>query len=68
MRYLLDVVGIFFTENRFSKTVDFDRNKIFYSSVSNPRMFAHAGVGIVTSRGMSDCASKWIPLISMAAP
>ena len=35
--------------------------KLFYSG-ADPKMSAHAGVGILTSPHMSDCVSEWISL------
>ena len=61
-RYLLDILGIFFTKRRGSDYADLDGGwKLFYS-VADPKMSAQAGVGILTSPEMSDCVSEWIPL------
>ena len=61
-RYHLDVVGISSTKRRGSGTVDLDGGwKLFYSG-ADPKMSAHAGVGILTNPQMSGCVSEWIPL------
>ena len=61
-RYHLDVIGISSTKRRGSGIVDLDGGwKLFYSG-ADPKMSAHAGVGILTSPQMSDCVSEWIPL------
>ena len=71
-RYCLDIVGIsstkrqLFYSGRGSGTVDLDGGwKLFYSG-ADPKMSAHAGVGMLTSPKMSECVSKWIPLGSRA--
>ena len=65
-RYHLDVVGISSTKRRGSGIVNLDGGwKLFYSG-ADPKMSAHAGVGILTSPQMSDCVSEWIPFGQVA--
>ena len=63
-RYHLDIIGVSSTKRRGSGTVDLDRGwKLFYSDADRS-MSTQAGVGILTSPRLSDCASDWIPLES----
>lgn len=59
--YRIDVVGISSTKRRGSGTVDLEGGwKLFYSGVQ-PTESARAGVGILTSPRLTDCAVEWIP-------
>ena len=63
-RYHLDIIGLSSTKRRDSGTMDLDSGwKLFYSG-ADPSMSAQAGVGILTSPRLQDCASDWIPLES----
>ena len=54
----------FFNQKRGSKTEDVDGGwKLLYSG-AGPKMSAQAGVGILTSRRLSNCVLGWIPLES----
>ena len=56
--YRLDIVGNYSTKKRGSGTVDLNGGwKLFYSD-DDPKIFAHAGVGILKSPQMSDCVSE----------
>ena len=61
-RHHLDIIGVSSTKRRGSGAVDLDGGwKLFYSG-ADPGMSAQAGVGVLTSPRLSDCASDWIRL------
>ena len=61
-RYRLEIIGSSSTKMRGSGTVDLDGGYKLFHSGTDPKMSAHACVGILTSPQMSDCASEWISL------
>ena len=60
-QYYVDI-GVSLTRIRGSGTVDLNGAWKLFCSGANPSMSAQAGVRILTSPGVSDCVSDWIPL------